>query len=162
MCVVCQPDNSRLFDLYDKDKVRLIEAFRVLDIDLSKDFAGWEARGDFFYVPIHPRLSVLIDVLCRACLGRYIDQHILAEIGDLYQSLPDHLVGMARWPVYPEIAVRHGFAGSLVWRRLRGHPEMDLASFVHDAYRALSELDGSWRSIPFVQRAAATLRPLAS
>jgi hypothetical protein len=148
------------FDLYQRDGSNMVSVYREAGIDISGDFTQWAARGDFFYMPIHPRSFVLIDIIRRTFLGRYIDQQIHLEVADLYQSMADHLALMDRWPVYPEIAARHGFSGDLIWRNLPRRPEVDLQAFVEDEFNALATLDAGWRELPFVQRAAATLRPL--
>jgi hypothetical protein len=146
------------FDHYEKQKHSVISNFRKYDIDLVHDFPIWESQGDFFYFPIHARVFVLADILRRALLGRYINGRVHSATANLSLTLPDHLGGQT-WPIYPELAARRGFAGSLIWRGLQGYAEMSLVDFVSSTFQSLSTMEESWRHVSFVEQAGATLRP---
>jgi hypothetical protein len=102
----------------------------------------------------------LIDVIRRALLGRYIDDRVHAASAGLAETMIDRFAMAETWPIYPEIAARHGFAGSLVWRNLAGHAELSLETYLSLTFQTLDAMEQDWRQVAFVERVAAVLRPL--
>ena len=150
------------FDLYKTERQQMLQTFETAGIDLNDDFLRWEAQGGFFYIPIHPKSFVLIDILRRALLGRYIDERSHAGAACLAGMLPDHLENMEAWPIYPDIAARLGFSGDLIWRRVKGRAVLSLEEFVTKEFEFLDAAKQEWRQVAFVARAASMLQTLLS
>jgi hypothetical protein len=148
------------FDVYATERKKMIDTFRASGIDLGDDFPRWEAKEGFFYLPIHPRCFVLVDIIRRTMLGRRIDEQTHANAARFRETLTDHLKNMEAWPVYPDFAERIGFDGDLIWRRVKGHAELSLEEFVASEFQSLDAADPAWRQTPFVGQAASLLKPL--
>ena len=150
------------FERYGLERTKFLETFSANGIDLSADFAAWEARGDFFFVPVHPRKFVAIDTLRRALLGRrYLTPAAHAASAALPESQPDYLEALGTWPVYPELAARRGFTGSLEWVRPGKPPAvLGLEAFVSASLEALGTDRAKWQDSPQIDRAAATVSKL--
>jgi hypothetical protein len=148
-CDLFQPRTYEAFGYlthYDLEKKRLVERFGRHGIDLSASIERWLGRGSFLYSYNHPRVDVLMEVLRRALIvADLLPAAERADVGDI--GVADDLARLIVWPVYPEIAQRHGFAGSLLWRRGQSDhfqtlelPEFVAASFEKLAGKTLPEL----------------------
>jgi|SRR5579862_1197841 len=150
------------FQLYQSECERLLALFGASGIDLREELRDWEQRGDFFYVCHHPRVFVIVDIVRRALVDRYLDRQRFAGSASLRDTLQDDLAWSETWPVYPEIARRIGFAGGLTWRLpppLDGQP-LSLHEMVERTFRALDDTPSGWRETGFIVEAAAILARL--
>jgi hypothetical protein len=125
------------FALFDVEKRQVVDQFQQYGIDLSGSFEPWIAKGNFLYSRNHPRVDVLIELLCRALAAADILPGAELERRDL--PIIDGLKESGHWPVYPEIGNRHGLEGSLIWRRGRtnDYQPLDLDQFITASFEAL-------------------------
>jgi hypothetical protein len=133
---------------YDREKQELFARFQRYGIDLSGSLERWLGRGNFLYSYNHPRIDVFMEILRRALVASD-----LRPASDLDRTddmgVADALEQSIRWPIYPEIAERHGLEGSLTWRRGRMADYRTLtldqfieASFEQLAFSPLPEIPG--------------------
>jgi tetratricopeptide (TPR) repeat protein len=148
------------FDLYKTAKNRLLKEFGSFGIHLSEEFAEWEKQGSFFYVCHHPKPFVLIDILRRALLGRYLDAASFRDSASIALTQADYFAAADVWPVYPELAAALGFQGSLTWIR-PARPQavtLSLGEVIEDTFAALEAMPENWRTQAFIQHSALILR----
>lgn len=149
------------FDVYDGERAKLLETFGAAGIDLTEDVKLWEASGDFFFVPHHPRKMVAAGVLRRALLGRYIDAGLHAATANVHEKQPERLGIMEIWPVYPELARRQGFAGSTIFQKPLQPPlKYTLPEFIAASFEAMDTTTAKWRDKPQIPKAAALIEEL--
>jgi hypothetical protein len=136
------------FDLYKIEKRRLLAQFAMHEIDLNEEFARWERQGDFVYVCHHPKPVVMIDILRRSLLGRYLDVAGFHASAEIATTQVDHFAGTEVWPIYPELAVSLGFQGSLTWvRPAKLHVQkLSLREVIDATFMALDNMSKDWRS----------------
>ncbi|OAI26171.1 hypothetical protein A1351_15420 [Methylosinus sp. R-45379] len=148
------------FDLYKTERSRLVADFGKYGIRLEEAFDFWETQNDFFYVCHHPRSFVLVDIVRNALAGRFLDADAYARSESIRRTQPDKLsAGTEIWPVYPEIARRFGFEGSLTWSRFPNCSprEMSLSRVIDIIFESLGRMDDAWKSVPFIAECAKTL-----
>lgn len=148
------------FDLFASERNRMIADFAKNGIALDEAFNFWETQRDFVFVPHHPRSVVPVEIIRCAFKDRYLDPEAYVASQSLRETEPDRLAPMTEiWPVYPEIARRFGFEGSLTWHRFpRYSPrEMSLAQVIDKTFASLDKMDESWKSVPFVAECAKLL-----
>ncbi|CAN2533199.1 hypothetical+protein [Methylocapsa aurea] len=148
------------FDLYKSEKSHVVAEFGKYGIQLDEAFDFWETQNDFFYVCHHPRSFVLVDIARYALKGRFLDADAFASSESLRRTQPDRLiVGTEVWPVYPEIARRFGFDGSLTWLRFPhcSPREMSLSHVIDVIFDSLDKMDDAWKSVPFIAECAKRL-----
>jgi hypothetical protein len=65
-----------------------------------------------------------------------ISERDSASASDMVDDLSESIV----WPVYPEIAARHGLQGTLQWRmgRVHNYKTIELTEFVNAMFKALA------------------------
>lgn len=105
-------------DGFTEAKAEFLRMHRQAGFDLSRHFERWVARGSFMHTTNHPTIDSLATIAWLIA----VRAGLLDEDSVLPDNLPEELDGV-QWPVYPEIARRLGFAGSLKFVR---HP-LDLA-----------------------------------
>ncbi len=140
---------------YDTERTRFIQNFLNAGHDIEMDVRRWEKGHDFFYVPHHPRVFVLFDIIVRALSGTYLHPGQRETAQALRTQQPDNLDWAEIWPVYPALAQRVGSAGSMTWflpsqaeRRERSLPEMVTLTFA-----ALDNHAGDWKDLAFIREA---------
>lgn len=128
------------FGCFAGERENLISRFRNYNIDLSDGIERWLARGSFLHSYNHPRVDVLMEVFKRALSTSDILPVAEVEGADL-SKIPDALGTMMLWPIYPEIASRHGLPGSLTWRRGQSSnfETLDLDRFIAASFQKLAE-----------------------
>ncbi len=98
---------------WQDSKTALIEEGRNAGMDLLPLFPRWASRGCFMHDHVHSKLFVSEDV-ARALLQKL---GIQMQAGDPVEYVNDELANGSAWPVYPEIASRHGFEGNYLFKR---------------------------------------------
>lgn len=128
------------FGEFDRATNALVQRFKSVGIDLSNAVERWLSRGIFLYSYNHPRVDVLIEILRRALVANGF-LPISERDRDEDLGVSDDLAESNIWPIYPEIAARHGVNGSLQWRKGRsdGYRTLSLSDFVTATFEALSE-----------------------
>ena len=95
------------FDAFDRaEQMQIAEGERA-GFDLRPLLAQWKASGAFVHLPDHPKIGALHSMARAICQREAMDIDVDAEAPHDVQA------ERAVWPVYPEIARRMGFAGSL-------------------------------------------------
>lgn len=166
----CEETYERLgyFDKRDNDRTNILKVFSGRGLDITELFDSWYDRPGFLHYPAHPQTGFFMDVVQlameRAGFPADTDAATLQAARD---SLVDYLEDGVLWPVYPEIAARHGIAAIPPdWRSsaAKGQgehfdlPEMLRRSFaIYDAHpdcRAAMEtaLGGPDQVASYVQR----------
>ncbi|HTT85201.1 MAG TPA: WcbI family polysaccharide biosynthesis putative acetyltransferase [Rhizomicrobium sp.] len=132
-------EQAGYFSVFESERDALLANFAEAGIDISADFDGWMARGDFLYSSNHPKAFVFADILLRALSGRFLPAAEHAHAREILAQVPDYLEDSIRWPVYPEIAAHHGFEGSLSWRltEAAGGASLALGQFVLQSFEIL-------------------------
>ncbi|HVT30705.1 MAG TPA: WcbI family polysaccharide biosynthesis putative acetyltransferase [Lacipirellulaceae bacterium] len=153
-------DRLGFFDLYKAERRRIVTQFFDAGVQLDEAFDWWEKQGDFFYICHHPRSFVLVDIIRFALKGRYLSEDAFANSESLRWSQRDTLAWTEVWPVYPEIARRTGFNGSLTWlKNSQCSPrEMSLSQVIDNTFKNLERMDAAWKSVPFVAECARRLQ----
>lgn len=141
---LAEADACRLFcrDTYEKmgylddwaaHRNALVEEFSNHGFDIRHEFVKWSRRGPFMHTFNHPNINVLMG-LARMILDR---------VGETVQSsgvVPhDNLSNGPVYPVYPEIGIRKGVAGSYTFKIGGRYRTMQLEQFVSGSYRAYRE-----------------------
>jgi hypothetical protein len=127
-------------DKFESEVAELVLRYEKAGIDLSSSVPRWLSRGNFVYSYNHPRVDVLLEILWRALVaGGFLPPSELDDEREL--GVSDDLKESIRWPIYPEIARRHGLPGSLIWRmgRSDGYRTFDALQFVAATYEALAQ-----------------------
>lgn len=136
------PETYEAFDFfsyYEQEESKLVDNFRSFGIDLSGCIGRWISRGNFLFSYNHPRVDVLTGILRRALVAaRLLPESEWDRDDDM--GVADHLLHSIWWPVYPEIAARHGLDGSLIWRKGRaaGYERLHLDQFITASFSALA------------------------
>lgn len=149
------------FSVFPSERDGLLGRFGAVGIDIAADFERWVEGGNFLHTFNHPRAFVFADVLLAALKERYLSAAKIAKARNILAAVPDYLEDSLSWPVYPEIAARHGFRGSLVWRlgRAAGGRQLSLAEFVQESFAVLSEeTDLLPAAVPGFEDCAAAIR----
>ncbi|HEY1612203.1 MAG TPA: WcbI family polysaccharide biosynthesis putative acetyltransferase [Rhizomicrobium sp.] len=149
------------FSVFESERDKLLGRFGQAGIDLAPELERWTESGDFLYTFNHPKAVVFSDILLKALTGRFIAPAGIAAAGETLAQVPDFLAGSPRWPVYPEIAARLGFEGSLLWRTGRGAGgrSLPLAEFIAESFASLSGAAGfTADDVPGFADCAAALR----
>jgi hypothetical protein len=128
------------FDAFDVEANQLCGTFAGHGIDLSGAFPRWLASGQFLYTINHAKAEVYYDVLLGALLNRLISVAELEEKAPLRKRMDDYLADAPFWPVYPELGIRHGISGTLIWhtRKDRHYEQLNLRTFVSRSYENLA------------------------
>ena len=115
-------------DQWEASREALLSSFGSRGFDLRRDFVGWSRRGPFMHSIIHPQVACLRDVA----------RHLLERAGmRVLPSTflpPDLLANGEVLPVYPEIAMRLGIAGDLLFKRGNDQRIFGLSRFVERSY----------------------------
>ncbi|HEX3430064.1 MAG TPA: WcbI family polysaccharide biosynthesis putative acetyltransferase [Rhizomicrobium sp.] len=129
------------YSVFEAEKRQLLERFRQFGIDLSPAFERWRAQGNFLYTYNHPKAFVFNDILLEALRGHFLDELACESARAALASVPDYLEPSIRWPVYPEIAARHGIAADFVWRTgtKAGPITLTRDDFIAETFDALTE-----------------------
>jgi hypothetical protein len=101
--------------------------------DIAPRLQEWERLGAFLHLPNHPVIEVVWSIALDICerIGLRPDR---ADIP------ADPLRQFAIWPVYPEIARRLGFEGSLVFKGPDPSRPIGLEEMIDETYRTLDRL----------------------
>ncbi len=128
--------------VFESERDSLLGRFAAAGIDISADFDGWMARGDFLHTFNHPKAFVFADILVRALTGRFLPPAECAKARAILAQVPDYLENSIKWPVYPEIAAHYGFKGSLSWKQTRGAggETLTLKEFVKQSFVVLDSV----------------------
>lgn len=140
----------RFFDYWDTARSTLLEEGVRSGLRLDGLLEKWRAQGCFMHSPNHPRLAVTVDI-ARWMLE---ELEMPALPIDPLQVVWDNLAEPAIWPVYPEIAARHGVSGSMLFKGnnvgLPGRASINLHSlgeFLEQSfasYSAHEAREGTW------------------
>ena len=148
------------FAVYAPGRKALIDHYAAAGIVIDEAMTRWESKGSFLYLHNHPRLYVIHDLLCGAVIDRLISPQDIAAARPRLAELPDHLADFAIWPVYPEVAARHGFSEPFQWRTGRedGYRPIDLAEFLAGTYEIFEQFGQlTQASVPGFEICAAAL-----
>jgi hypothetical protein len=158
---LCVPSRrvADLFNAYTYARLGYFDEFhlgaahmRLQKADITVDFDAWKGKGAFLHLPNHPTIEMIWSIAQQVCRRAGLAP-IAAE------PPPDPLLIYARWPVYPEIARRLGFEGSLQFRPPASEHTLDLEQMIHETFRSLEPIDAS--SFPWPKRVEAITRILA-
>ena len=58
---------------YETERTRFLKVFSDAGMKLKAQFGDWESMHDFFFVPHHPRVFVLFDIVLRVLSDRYLN-----------------------------------------------------------------------------------------
>lgn len=92
---------------------RLVEQFEFYGYDIAPHLDRWLKNGAFMHTADHPRIDVLSSLATLAAIKAELIPHDTMPP----EGLTDYLGTHERCPVYPEIAQKIGFNGSLIWHR---------------------------------------------
>jgi hypothetical protein len=95
------------FDYWDRSVRALVQEGRASRIEIGPLIEKWRADGCFMHLGVHAKIAVLGDV-AKAVLRR--DGFVIATESP-HQIVPDVLLDLGIWPVYPELAERLGVEG---------------------------------------------------
>ena len=132
-------DRLGYFHAFEDEKQNLISRFLACGMDLSESFEHWNSKGKFLYTYNHPKSLVLADII--SARGSVIcGKRAYAHYDELI-AIHDYLGDSIIWPVYPDIAARHGIKDSLVWRKgaQAGYEEIGLIDFVAQSFENLAQ-----------------------
>ena len=140
-------DNIGYFSLFESERQNLLERFAAKGIDLARAFENWRASGNFLYTYNHGRALVFNDILLEALSGRLLDPAQREIARAALAAVPDYLEPSIRWPIFPEVAARHGIETDFLWRTgvNAGPVAMTLDDFVTRTFETLTrypELNG--------------------
>jgi hypothetical protein len=123
------------FDEFDKSYELQLASAEAEGTDLKSSLKTWTSDV-FMHVPNRPKIHVAMDIAETALHRLHIETQAPAT------PPPDPLEGRS-WPVYPEIAKRLGFHGSLTFRRKRTAvaPTVELDEFVAQSYARYANVD---------------------
>ncbi|HEX4157026.1 MAG TPA: WcbI family polysaccharide biosynthesis putative acetyltransferase [Rhizomicrobium sp.] len=150
------------FDVFASERENLLGRFSAAGIDLAPELDGWLGKGNFLYTHNHPKSFVFADILIKSLTGRFLTPVRAGTARAMLEKLHDHLEDTGHWPVYPEIAARLGFDGSLVWRTSRGagFRLLGVRDFVEQTFAGLANLSGiSPKTIPGFEDCATAIKP---
>jgi hypothetical protein len=153
-------DALGMFASYDREKQELFARFQRSGIDLSGSLERWLGRGNFLYSYNHPRIDVFMEILRRALVASdLLPASDLDRADDM--GVADALEQSIRWPIYPEIAERHGLEGSLIWRqgRMADYRTFTLDEFIEASFEQLGF--GQLPEIPGLAARVEQIRSLA-
>jgi tetratricopeptide (TPR) repeat protein len=108
------------FDAYAKSEAYLLAQAQACELDIGPALQSWIGAGSFVHLPNHPKPAVL------SWLAREIGAQLALPMTGREPEPLDVMAPFGSWPVYPELARRLGFAGSLEFRLERGGPVLDL------------------------------------
>jgi hypothetical protein len=151
------------FSFYEAERARFVQVFLDVGIDIETQFQDWECAGDFFFVPHHPRVFVLFDVVLQAVSNRYLRDGDIQAARALRAQQAEEFAWSERWPIYPEIARRLGFEGGMTWLLPTNgdRRERSLDDIIAMSFAALEKHECDWRSFPFVREACAIVSGLS-
>jgi len=136
-------------DQWEESREETLASFAAHGFDLRRAFVAWSRRGPFMHSIIHPRIGCLHDV-ARAILERegmeLLPTHVLP---------PDRLASHEVVPVYPEIAIRLGIPGGLLFKRSGNQGFLDLPTYVRRAFNRFEKAPGAaphGAYVPLVER----------
>jgi hypothetical protein len=124
------------FEHYEQAKRLLLRNSLSVGYDLRTLWTEWEAMGGWLYVPYHPKapaLCLLAKLIAVKERLTGLDAHV--------PSLEADPLGGARWPIYPEIAKRHGFEGDLDFAAATNAGPMDLKRFIARSFEHYDTLE---------------------
>ena len=122
------------FDAYAKAEAYLLAQARDCELDIGPALQGWVGAGSFMHLPNHPKPVVL------SWLAREIGARLALPMTGREPEPLDVMAPFGSWPVYPELAKRLGFAGSLEFRLERGGPVLDLEALCARASRDCADI----------------------
>lgn len=151
-------DRLGFFELYDAGRSYWVDSWKPQGFDFEGCFAEWEKSGrPYMWAINHPRAIVAIEIVRRVLSSA----GIAIQSGDMSDIVIDDLGLSHAWPVYPEVASRHGMPGHTFFRPAEksGSRILPLATLIEEslaAYKGLlpSVLEGHAR----VKEAALLLR----
>lgn len=101
---------------FDREVARLTRTFAEHRIDLDGAVDRWLGDGNFLFTPNHARSRVYFDILKAAVAGQCPSIAGHADLGASSEAFDDTLASSIFWPVYPELARRHGIDETFEWR----------------------------------------------
>jgi hypothetical protein len=100
------------FDYWQSSEVVLLEEGRAAGLPLEDLLAKWRKQGCFMYCHVHPKLSVIADIV-RILLKR---MEVDVVPGDPILYTHDYLANGIVWPVYPELGEVLGCPGNYAFK----------------------------------------------
>jgi hypothetical protein len=128
------------FSAFQSEERNLLARFAAKGIELAQAYERWRSSGNFLYTYNHPKAFVFNDILLEALAGRFIDEAQRRSAHAALGAVPDYLKPSIRWPVYPEIAARHGIETDFLWRTgvSAGPVSFTLDEFVAQTFETLA------------------------
>lgn len=115
---------------WDSAREALLAEGEAVGMPLAAEFYRWTARGSFMHSHNHPHIRVIVDVAKRVMTDLKIPiiNHNVADY------LPDNLIGLSVWPVYPPIARALGVTGDYAFKGHEPSRLMNLREFIEGSY----------------------------
>lgn len=101
------------FDAYLQERDNLIRDFHACGIDIVPHFERWVLLGPFMYTFDHAKLVVTAAIAEELCKAARLPMRVASQCVEM---VIDNLQNSVVWPVYPEIAKRHGFSGGTIFK----------------------------------------------
>jgi hypothetical protein len=143
-------EKAGYYSLAASEDAALVAHCQKYGYDIRPAFRRWGLRESFMYSINHPKVQCVYDIASLA-----MEKTGQSPIPS--QLLPqDYLANGSIFPVYPEIAERFGFPGSLSFKRHGSYSVLSLEEFVASSFRAYQEAGAGLAVAPaFTQRFAA-------
>ena len=148
------------FALFRSETDELLRTFDQKGICLRNAFERWRRVDPFLYTPNHPTVGVFVDIMVEAW-SSHIGKIDRIGLDDVKATMHDELADSILWPVYPDIAERHGFDRQCVWLTsiVQGRERYELLDFVKRSYCVLSQRrDFGPQSVPEYEKIREVLR----
>jgi hypothetical protein len=133
-------DRLGFFEMYDAGRSYWIDTWKPQGFDFEGCFAEWEKSGrPYMWTVNHPRAIVAIEIVRRVLSSA----GVAIQSGDVSDNVIDDLGLSYSWPVYPEIASRHGMRGHTFLRPVErlGSRILPIETFIEEslvAYKGIS------------------------
>lgn len=144
------------FDHWEASRRNFLDSFsRTSRLDLAQDLVEWSRRGPLAYVPSHPKIACLRDIVRRV-----LEKAGIAHSGADFLP-PDNLARGAAFPVYPEIGSRLGVPGSYWFKPPNSFAMLSLKDFIAGSYDYFTDKPDLAPTRPYVKRYERALEVLA-
>jgi hypothetical protein len=124
------------FEMFEESTNHYLGLADAEGFDMRPHLAGWLRHGAFMHSVNHPKSFVLQDV-ARELLARFDPKAYDEAAGrDVSDQMPDFLANGPIFPVYPELGLRLGVRGELLFKPAEAHRRLSLDEFIAASYAA--------------------------